>query len=115
MNNILTALLIGAAAGFIDVLPMLQQKVPVFSKIAIFCQWLFLGLIIPFLSWDLEPWLTGLIAGELGMLPFAIQALYRNPKAVIPSMIMAGILGIAIGVAGDYFIRPDTFFNIDFS
>ncbi len=115
MNNIIIALLIGAAAGIIDTVPMLRMKVPVFSVAAIFCQWVFLGLVIPFISWDTEPWLTGLILGELGMLPFAIQALYRNKKAVIPMILFAGILGIAIGVAGEYFIKPAPLFNIEFS
>jgi len=114
MNNILIALLIGAAAGVVDTLPMLRQKVPRFSIAAIFCQWVLLGLVIPFIRWDTEPWLTGLILGELGMLPFMIQVLYRNKKAVIPMMIFAAILGIAIGVAGDYFIKPQPLFNLQF-
>ncbi len=115
MNDVVIALLIGAAAGIVDALPMLRMKVPRFSVAAIFCQWVFLGLVIPFIRWDLSPWLTGLILGELGMLPFMIQVLYRNKKAALPMMIFAGILGIAIGVAGDYFIGPGPLFNIDFS
>lgn len=115
MNNYLIALFIGAAAGAIDALPMMHQNVPKFSILAIFCQWILLGLVIPFIEWDTDPWLSGLILGELGMLPFMIQARYRNKKAVIPMMIMAGILGVAIAVAGEYFIQPKPLFNIDFS
>lgn len=114
MKNIIIALSIGAAAGLLDVLPMLKQKVPRFSILAIFVQWVFLGLIIPFLAWGTDPWLTGLIVAEAGMLPFMIQALYRNKKAVLPMFIFAGILGIAIGVAGEYFIQPDIFLKIKF-
>lgn len=115
MNNIVIALLIGAAAGLVDALPMLRMKVPVFSILAIFCQWVFLGLVIPFISWNTEPWLTGLILGEAGMIPFAIQALYKNKKSVLPMLLFAGILGIAIGIAGDYFIKPASLFNIEIS
>lgn len=115
MNNYVIALLIGAAAGLIDAIPMLGRKIPVFSVAAIFCQWVLLGLVIPFIKWETEPWLTGLILGELGMLPFMIQVMYRNKKALLPMILFAGILGVAIGVAGDYFIQPEPLFDIKFS
>lgn len=71
---------------------------------AIFAQWVIIGLFIPFISWEIQPWLKGLIVGELGMLPFMIIAFYRSKKSIIPMAIMAAILGTLIAVASEYFM-----------
>ena len=89
MKNILIALLIGIIAGAIDALPMIKNKnVPRFSIMAIFTQWVVIGLLIPFVNWEIALWLKGLIIGELGMLPFLIIAFYRSKKSIIPTIIM---------------------------
>ena len=104
MTDILTALIIGIAAGTIDILPMINQKTPRYSILYIFMQWVVIGLLIPFVDWDIQPWLKGLIIGELGMFPVIILTYSRNRRR-IPSIIgFAALLGIGIGILGDIFI-----------
>lgn len=104
MKNILIALAIGIIAGIIDIFPMLKQKVPKFSIYYIFAQWVFIGLIIPFVSWEMQPWLKGLIIGVLGMAPAAIIAYHRNRKRVLSILLYAMPLGAAIGIVANKFI-----------
>lgn len=105
MKNILIALALGIIAAAIDALPMIKNKnIPRFSIMAIFAQWVVMGLLIPFVHWEIAPWLKGAIIGELGMLPFMIIAFYRSKKSILPTIIMAAILGAAIAVAASYFI-----------
>lgn len=105
MKNLLIALVIGTVAGLIDIIPMVKQKINKFSIASIFVQWVLIGLVIPFISWDIQPWLKGIVIAELGMLPFMIQAYFRNQKAVPTIAIFAAISGIAIAIATNIFIK----------
>jgi hypothetical protein len=69
MNNIVIALIIGISAGLLDVTPMIIQKLDKTANWSAFVHWVVLGLIIPFVHWDIQPWLKGLIIGELATLP----------------------------------------------
>jgi hypothetical protein len=103
--NIIIALLLGAVAGAIDTVPMIGGKAPRHSIVAIFVQWVVIGLLIPFVHWGLAPWLTGMIIGLLGMAPFMILTHLRNPKAV-PTIALAGlVLGAGVGFAGGLLIH----------
>ena len=102
MTEFIIALAIGIAAGAIDVLPMLNKQIPRISILFIFSQWTVIGLLIPFVNWDLALWLKGLIIGTLGMVPVAIITFPRNRKA-LPGIILYGaILGAAIGLANHW-------------
>ncbi len=100
MNNILIALGIGFIAGIIDVVPMIIQKLDKYSCISAFIHWIVLGLIIPYINWDLQPWLKGLLIAELTAIPIMIIVFPRDPKSLIPMFIFSAILGAAVGVAG---------------
>lgn len=102
--KILIAISIGVVAGAIDVLPMIKQKVDKHSCIAAFVHWLVLGLIIPFVDWNIQPWLKGLIIAELFAIPVAIMTYPRDRKAIMPIFIFSAILGVGVGSAGAYFI-----------
>ncbi|WP_374030187.1 hypothetical protein [Bdellovibrio bacteriovorus] len=103
--SIFIALLLGVLAGVVDALPMLKNpNVPRFSVYSTFAQWIFIGLVIPFVDWDVAPWLKGLLLGFLGMLPTMITVFFRNRKALIPTAIMASFLGMVIAVVGAHFI-----------
>lgn len=104
MNEILIALAIGIVAGILDVIPMIIQKRPKFTIYAMFAQWVFLGLVIPFINWGIEPWLKGLIIGILGMLPTTITVFYKNKKAVMPTIVFGGVFGMGIAIAGNILI-----------
>jgi hypothetical protein len=105
MRNIVVALIIGLCAGIIDVVPMIIQKIDKPACISAFVQWLVLGLIIPYVNWDIQPWLKGLIIAELAALPIIILVFAKEPKSIIPIIIFSAILGAAVGVADARFIK----------
>ena len=104
MNNILIALTIGIIAGIIDVIPMIIKKLDKASNLSAFTHWVILGLIIPFVGWNIEPWLKGLILGELSAIPIMIMVYPKDKKALIPMIIFSAILGIGVAIAGAKFI-----------
>ncbi|RPH31048.1 MAG: hypothetical protein EHM93_14835 [Bacteroidales bacterium] len=104
MKSILIALIIGVAAGLIDVIPMIIQKLDKRACWSAFSHWVVLGLIIPFVHWDIQPWFKGLIIGELATIPVMIIVSQRDKKALIPISIFSAILGIGVAVAGSIFI-----------
>jgi len=104
MNDILIALSIGIVAGIIDVIPMLIQKMEKNANLSAFTHWVVMGLIIPFVSWDIPAWLKGLIIAEISVIPALFIVISKDKKAIIPMTVMSAILGILIGFAGEYFI-----------
>ena len=104
MKEILIALLIGIVAGIIDVIPMIIQKMDKYANLSAFTHWIVLGLIIPFVSWNIAPWLKGLIIAEISAIPILLIVVPDDKKAIIPISIMSAILGIGVGLAGAYFI-----------
>ena len=104
MNEILIALLIGIIAGIIDVVPMIIQKMDKYANLSAFIHWVILGLIIPFVSWDIAPWLKGFIIAEISAVPILLIVVPEDKKAIIPISIMSAILGVGVGIVGAYFI-----------
>ena len=104
MNDFLIALLIGIAAGLIDVVPMIIMKLKKVATISAFTHYLVLGLIIPFVNWNLSPWITGVIISFLSTLPVMIIVYPNDKKSLIPKTIFSNILGAGIGLAGAKFI-----------
>ena len=104
MNNFLIAAIIGLAAGLIDVIPMIIQKLDRTSCISAFVHYFILGLIIPYVNWNLDPWFKGMIISLLMALPVMVIVYSKDKKAIIPMIIFALILGAGIGIAGAKFI-----------
>jgi hypothetical protein len=105
MKNIFIALIIGLSAAIIDVVPMIFQRIDKSACISAFIQWLVLGLIIPYVNWDMQPWLKGLIIAELTALPIMVLVFAKEPKSIIPIIIFSAILGVAVGLAGARFVK----------
>jgi hypothetical protein len=104
MENILIALAIGVAAGIVDVTPMIIMKLDKTANWSAFVHWVVLGLIIPFVHWNIDPWLKGLIIGELTTLPVMIIVAKNDKKSLIPMVFFSAILGIGVAIAGSKFI-----------
>ena len=103
MNILILSILIGLAAGIIDIIPMLIKKLDKRASISAFLQYLFLGIIIvnidlPYIIWWLE---GGLIA-----LAFTLPIVFiisKEDKKSIPIIIANSIiLGTLIGIAGHF-------------
>lgn len=107
MFAIFIALFFGMLAGLVDVLSMIKNKnIPRFSIVSLWAQWVFIGLLIPFVSWDIAPWYKGAVIGFLGMIPTMIVTSQRNPKATIPTAIGGLLLGAALGTANYFMSGP---------
>lgn len=104
MNDFLIAIIIGLVAGLIDVTPMIIMKLEKAANISAFVHYFVLGLIIPFVGWDIAPWIKGIIISILSALPVMIIVYPKNKKAIIPMIVFSLILGAGIGIAGAKFI-----------
>lgn len=104
MNDILIAVLIGVVAGIIDVIPMILMKLDKVANLSAFTHYFVLGIIIPFVDWGLEPWMTGVIISFLSAIPVMIMSYPHDKKSLIPISVFSVILGAAIGFAGAKFI-----------
>lgn len=104
MNDIFTALIIGIIAGIIDVIPMIIQKLNKYANISAFSHWVVLGLIIPFVHWNVDPWLKGLLIGVLSAIPVIVLVSEKDKKSIIPILMMSALLGIGVAIAGARFI-----------
>ncbi len=104
MNQILIAIIIGLAAGLIDVIPMVIQKLDKRASISAFIHYFALGLIIPFVNWGIPAWITGMIIALLTAIPVMVIVYPQDKKALIPMTVFALVLGAGIGLAGAEFI-----------
>ncbi len=104
MDDLLIALSIGLVAGTIDVIPMIIQRIDKVSCISAFFHWVVLGIIIPFVNWDILPWLKGFIIAELAAIPILVLVYPKDRKAITPILIFSAVLGMGVGLAGSTFI-----------
>jgi hypothetical protein len=104
MNDLLIAIIIGLVAGLIDVTPMIIMKLEKTANISAFMHYFMLGLIIPFVSWNIAPWIKGIVIALLTAIPIMIIVFPKDKKAIIPMIIFSLILGAGIGIAGAKFI-----------
>ena len=104
MSDFLIAIIIGLVAGLIDVTPMIIMKLEKVANISAFVHYFVLGLIIPFVGWDIAPWIKGIIISVLSALPVMIIVYPKDKKAIIPMIVFSLILGAGIGIAGAKFI-----------
>lgn len=100
MNKILLGLLLGCAAGVIDVLPMIMQKLPWSANLSAFFLWVVAGFMIATSSLQLPGVLKGLLISFMLILPVVFIVGSKNIKDLIPIVTMTLILGSLLG----YFI-----------
>ncbi len=104
MKNISIALLIGICAGIIDVIPMIIQKLDWHADVSAFLFWVALGVVIPYVSWNIKSWLKGLIVAELFAIPIIVITLTTGFGSVFPIMVMSALLGTLVGIVSKKFI-----------
>jgi hypothetical protein len=103
MRTLLISMLIGVAAGVIDVLPMLIQKMDKRAILSAFLQYFFVSIIIvnidlPCITW----WLQGGIISLALASPILVIVSGVDRKAVPIIAAMSVVLGTFIGIAGHY-------------
>ncbi|MEZ5560101.1 MAG: hypothetical protein R3E86_16335 [Pseudomonadales bacterium] len=105
MNEYLTALCLGAAAGAVALVPLTLRRAALPTMAATFAQWLLLGLAIPFVEWSLPPLLTGLLFGVSGMIPLLFLYGRGDRQAVVTTVLYGAGLGTVLGLTGSLLIE----------
>lgn len=103
MKELLLTLLIGIAAGVIDVLPMIKMKLDKYSEISAFVHY----LIAPFIIFNTELfgmawWLKGGVINLALAVPVVILAAKDDKTSAPPMIVMSVVLGTVIGIVGHF-------------
>lgn len=103
MRTLLISIIIGLAAGVIDIIPMLIQKLEKRAVISAFLQYFFVSIIIvnidlPGIAW----WLQGGIISLALALPVIIIVSGKDKLAVPIIASMSVVLGTLISIAGHF-------------
>jgi formate-dependent nitrite reductase membrane component NrfD len=104
MDKLLLGTIIGLAAGIIDIIPMIAQKLDKKTTISAFLHYLFVAIIIvnidlPYIAW----WLKGGIIALALAIPVVLMVSATDEKSVPIILTTAAILGTLIGFVGHYF------------
>ena len=103
MKELFLTLLIGVAAGVLDVLPMIKMGLDNYAKASAFAHY----LIAPFIIFHtglfgMAWWLKGGVLNLALAIPVIILAAKDDKKSVLPMAVASVVLGVAIGIAGRF-------------
>ena len=97
MKTIIIGIILGIAAGIIDVIPMIIKKLTWDANISAFLMWVIVGFLIATTSLNMNPILKGILIAFLGLTPCAVLIGWKEPKSLIPIFVMTLILGGLLG------------------
>ena len=97
MKKIKIGLLLGMAAGVIDVIPMIMQNLTWDANISAFTMWIVVGFLIATMDLNINSIIKGILTAFLVLLPTAILIGWKEPVSLIPIAIMTTILGGLLG------------------
>ena len=104
MTTLTLSLCVGAAAGTLDVIPMLLQRLSLRSCLSAFCTYLFAAVIIfhcnlPYLPW----WADGMAVTLMMALPVVLNFTGKERRATPLVLLNAVLLGFLLSVTEHYF------------
>jgi hypothetical protein len=99
MRNALVIVIVGLAAGLLDLIPLVMVNAPLLNMVAIMVFWLVAVFFMAKVTLFRNPLLNGLTVAILIMLPVVMTVYTVNPKDFIPMLSMAVILGPLSGFA----------------
>jgi len=105
MKTYVIALIIGLCFGFIDIIPMIIQKLPRRANISAFIHYLFVSFAISFI--DLPGiiwWLEGSIVALCLAIPVIVIASEKDNKSIFIIGTMSLVLGFLISLANHLFL-----------
>lgn len=97
-KKILLGLVLGLAAGIIDLVPMLLQKLSWDANLSALSLWLVSGVLTASVEWKINPAVKGMVVSLLVLLPSAILIGAKEPLSLVPIGVMTLILGGVLGV-----------------
>lgn len=105
MKKFSVALSLGFAAGIVDVIPMLIMNIDMNAIVSAFIHWLVLGIVIPFIKWDMRSWVKGMLVAVISALPIMALVYENGPADLVPIAISSLVLGALIGLFGKKWIH----------
>ena len=105
MKTLIVGLLLGVAAGILDTVPMILQKMNKYAIVSAFVQWVILGFIITHIQFGVSGFLKGAIVAVLCALPIIVLVWEKEPTSSIPILIFSAVLGALVGFAGDLLLK----------
>lgn len=99
MRSALVIVLVGLAAGLLDLIPLVMVDAPVFNMVAIVVFWLVAVIFMATTTLVENPYLNGLVVAVMIMLPLILTVYTVNPGDALPMLSMAVILGPLSGGA----------------
>jgi len=93
----------GIIAGFIDIIPMMIQKLTWDANLSAFSMWVVIGFILSISELKMKGFLKGIIISFLILLPTAILIAWKEPISLFPITMMTLILGGLLGYFVDKF------------
>ena len=97
MKTIIIGIILGIAAGIIDVIPMIIKKLTWDANISAFSMWVIVGFFIATIDLNMNPILKGILISFLVLIPCAVLIGWKEPKSLIPIFVMTLILGGLLG------------------
>ncbi|MDE7304948.1 MAG: hypothetical protein K2N04_03425 [Alistipes sp.] len=100
MSHFMLSLCVGAAAGVLDVIPMIARRLSLRSCLSAFCTYLFAAVIIfhsdlPRLPW----WADGMAVTLMLAVPVVLNFSGKERKAAPIVLLNASVFGFLIAVA----------------
>lgn len=105
MEKLIKSLLLGTAAGIMDVIPMVLQGMSWQANVSALFHWLSLSLIITYARLPFNGWLSGIVLGLLTGMPIAILATETVPTAWLPILVSSILLGGLLGFMSERLIN----------
>jgi len=96
-RKIIIGLLVGILAGVVDVIPMIIQKLTWDANLSAFSMWVIIGFFIAVTELRLKGIVKGIAVSYLLIIPVLILIGWKEPKSLIPILIMTTILGAISG------------------
>lgn len=104
-KKIIVGLVLGAAAGVLDVIPMFLQKLTWDANLSAFSMWIVSGFMISTSGIRMNGILKGIIISFLLLFPYAILIGWKQPTSLIPITIITLILGSLLGFSIQKFVE----------
>lgn len=102
MKNLKVGILLGFAAGIVDIIPMMVQQLTWDANISALSMWVVVGIFISTINWKINAILKGILIALLVLLPSAIIIGWKEPILLVPifsmTLILGGILGFSINL-----------------
>ncbi len=104
MHKFIKSILLGMAAGIIDVIPMVLQGLSWQANLSALLHWLGVSIIITYATFPMSGWSSGLLVSMLTGIPIAILATATDPTAWMPILLSSAVLGGLLGLMSEKLI-----------